>query len=156
MQKQFIINQNLDDHEGYKGQPVTINKVYKNDYFDVVDENGNYWYCSLEELTPYRDPNKKYILTKNDGVPANVKQPVTIVTVGNFDSFYVVKDGDGRKFACDYNQLKLYSEPEINEDTTVELKKALTDMCNLLDRICQTFPLLVNEPAYIKVRKLIE
>ena len=59
MQKQFIINQNLDDHEGYKGQPVTIDKVYKNDYFDVVDENGNYWYCSLEELTPYIDPNKK-------------------------------------------------------------------------------------------------
>lgn len=48
---QYTITENLDDHIGYVGQPVTIVESLENDYFIVEDEKGNRWFCGEEELT---------------------------------------------------------------------------------------------------------
>lgn len=49
--KLFTITGNLDDHEGYTGQPVSIFHQDEDFYFTVQDAEGNKWYCGEEELT---------------------------------------------------------------------------------------------------------
>lgn len=46
---QYIIVENLDDHQGYLGQPVTVFHK-QSDGLIVEDLHGNQWCCDMEEL----------------------------------------------------------------------------------------------------------
>jgi len=46
----YQIVKNIDDFVGYKGQPVKIKGTHEDNYFTVMDSNGNEWYCGEEEL----------------------------------------------------------------------------------------------------------
>lgn len=48
--KRYTIVQNIDDHIGYEGQKVQIIEIFEQDYFSVMDDRGNIWYCGEEEL----------------------------------------------------------------------------------------------------------
>jgi len=50
--KQYRISENLEDHIGYKGEPVTIVENHPNDYATVTNEEGKKeWFTGMEELT---------------------------------------------------------------------------------------------------------
>ena len=47
----YSITENVQDHEGYKGQLLTKIKELYEDYFIMEDSEGNIWFCGEEELT---------------------------------------------------------------------------------------------------------
>lgn len=51
MQKHYKITANVDDHQDYKGQHVTIISKLENDYYVMEDNFGNAWQVGMEELT---------------------------------------------------------------------------------------------------------
>lgn len=46
----YKIIKNLTDHEGYKGQDVTIFEQLPDGLLEVTDINGNIWTVSEDEL----------------------------------------------------------------------------------------------------------
>lgn len=51
--KNYLIIKNLNDHEGYDGEKVTIISGDINDsagYVTVENKNGDKWVCGVEEL----------------------------------------------------------------------------------------------------------
>jgi hypothetical protein len=48
--KKYVIVQNLSDHQGYKGEQVTIVRDHPEDYHTVMNDRGDQWYCGFEEL----------------------------------------------------------------------------------------------------------
>ncbi len=58
-EKMYVICEHLDDHTGYKGQPVTIIEKHPESYFTVQDKDGNKWHCGEEELKEYTPTEKK-------------------------------------------------------------------------------------------------
>jgi len=52
----YKITENLDDHTGYKGQPVFIHLRHEDGFYTVQDKDGNQWTCGIEELKEVHPP----------------------------------------------------------------------------------------------------
>lgn len=48
--KRYVIVENLSDHVGYDGENVQIIEAHEEDYFTVMNDRGDQWYCGEEEL----------------------------------------------------------------------------------------------------------
>ena len=50
IKKRYTIVENLEDHVGYKGEEVKITRKHDNDFFTVMNDRGDQWFCGEEEL----------------------------------------------------------------------------------------------------------
>jgi hypothetical protein len=46
----YIISENLDDREEYKGQELTIKRWHKDNYLTLVDIDGKEFFAGREEV----------------------------------------------------------------------------------------------------------
>jgi len=58
--KVYVITENVEDHTGYNGQPVTISQIHEDGYVDVTD-GFDTWYCGVEEIQEIKQPSVKEI-----------------------------------------------------------------------------------------------
>lgn len=67
MKQKYKITENLSDHPTYTGQELTIDLNLGNDYYELVDIDGNRFMAGEEELTKIAIPS----------TPVNDKQEQT-------------------------------------------------------------------------------
>src|SRR5690606_24147883 len=57
--KRYVIVKNLDDHVGYKGEPVSISEIVseqpEGNYMTVMNDEGKIWFVGEEELAEFKD-----------------------------------------------------------------------------------------------------
>jgi hypothetical protein len=74
--RQYHIVENLEDHEGYKGQPVKVSESHPEDYYTVTDGTTK-WHVGIEEIEPYEDiPNSAEFVKEVTVIDPDSKAPV--------------------------------------------------------------------------------
>lgn len=99
MKQEYIISQNLDDRPTYKGQRLTIAETLEDNYYELVDKDGNRFLAGEEEIEKAAPQPPQEEMMKGEGfTPGKLtwRSWGETITISNFegDTIRINPSGD--------------------------------------------------------------
>lgn len=124
--KEYIIVENVSDHVGYNGEPVTVVKELPENYYLVRNKDGTEWQVGEEEIKPTEGKPLPSFKTLHIGLATDDEDCQLINELG--EEILIIKSYPLKENA--ELIIKAVNERQALLDSRQELAKALQDIKN--------------------------